>query len=131
MPQGAEASSNKYAWALALLPIPAGLLSVLLLHGTMADDPAAGCAFSIFFLGIQVVLLIADVKELKRGLNAANAHREIPDALWVLGGLLLMPAYLWRRARMSDGRYGPFAVSLCIALFGICAILVSAATLAQ
>jgi len=92
-----------------------------------AGEASLGCALSIFLLGIQVVLLVADIKEMKRGLNAANAHREISDALWVLGGLLLTPAYLWRRASVSDGRYGPFVANICIIVAAAFMILGAAA----
>jgi hypothetical protein len=105
------------------------MLNLIVWQGAAADNPATGCAFTVFLTGINVVLLAADVKEIRRGLNAANAHREISTALWVLGGLLLMPAYLWRRANVSDRRYGPFAANLSILFVAICAILgVAAAT---
>jgi len=72
------------------------------------------------------LFLAMDVKEMKRSLNAANAHREISDPLWVLGGLVLLPAYLYRRASMTNGRYGPFIASIPIFLVEI---IVAMATL--
>jgi hypothetical protein len=119
----AEAGSNKYAWALALMPLPTWLLDTAVTSMVGADEAMPGCILLVFLLGVQLVLLVADVQELRRSLNPANARREISTALWALGGLLLMPAYLWRRASISDGRYGPLVAWLCAALLIICVSL--------
>jgi hypothetical protein len=97
------------------MALPSGLLGAAALPMLRTGDAVPGCLLLVFLLGVDLVLLVADVRELRRSLSPANARREISTALWALGGLCLMPVYLWRRTSISDGRYGPLVAYLCIA----------------
>jgi RNA polymerase subunit RPABC4/transcription elongation factor Spt4 len=112
----AAAGPNKYAWALALWP-PAAIVLVCViaamdgLEGSAASGVALGLLLVLFWTG-QLAMLVADSKQIRRNLTAANAHKWIVVERWVVGGMLLLPAYLWRRAYVTDRNSAPFAVHL-------------------
>jgi hypothetical protein len=84
-----------------------------------------GWLMALAALACLLAFLVRDSGELKRGLNAAHAQKEISAPLWVLGGMVFPPAYLFRRASHTDGRYGPFIANTIIILVIICAHLIA------
>jgi hypothetical protein len=100
--------NNSYLWAIAWVDVASCLLGV----ATIGSSTVLGCAIDLLFL-IPIALLIGkDFDIMVSNLNAEHAHKRLSAPLWIIGGMLLTPIYLFRRASHTDRRYGPFTISI-------------------
>jgi hypothetical protein len=100
-------------WAIAWLD------AVGLVVDIATADAAFGASLVILLVSIVAAALLIgqDFDIMVNNLNAEHAHKKLSAALWVIGGALLTPVYLFRRASHTDRRYGPFALSVvCVSL---------------
>jgi hypothetical protein len=124
-------SPGGYAWALALWPPAAFVLSGAMAAAAFALSGAAGAAGAAavlltLSLGVEAAMLVADARRVGPALaQGGRTPGNIPAAIWILCGLLAPPAYLWRRAYVTDRRYGPV-----IAHMSIVSVLAALAVLA-
>jgi curved DNA-binding protein CbpA/RNA polymerase subunit RPABC4/transcription elongation factor Spt4 len=109
-------SPGGYAWALALWPPAAFVLSgAMAAAAYKSDGVGVAAVFLMLSLGVEAAMLVADARRVGPALAQGGRTRgDTPVALWVLCGLAAPPAYLWRRAYVTDRRYGPLIAHLSI-----------------
>jgi serine/threonine protein kinase len=89
-------ATDKYAYALGAMPFALLLFKLL--------KVPLGTAL-ILYLAILLPLLYMDMGRPKR-----IAAITMGEWLWALGGVLVLPAYLYRRSALANDSYGPLAV---------------------
>jgi hypothetical protein len=105
--------TDTYYWALALLPVFLGLLGIV--FSATLDPNIASVAALICAVAVNIALVTADSNLLKkRGIE-----------LSALLGIVLVPVYLYRRAKLTSTSQigvlvwsGAFVVSLLVSIIG-------------
>ena len=83
-----SSTSNAYYWVLSLMPLSIGVVGIAL--ATLMESTAAYFVSALLSLFVNIALVIADSNELKK------SGRDI--SVWM--GFLLIPVYLYRRAKL-------------------------------
>lgn len=83
-----SSTSNAYYWVLSLMPLSIGVVGIAL--ATLMESTAAYFVSALLSLFANIALVIADSNELKK------SGRDI--SVWM--GFLLIPVYLYRRAKL-------------------------------
>jgi hypothetical protein len=115
--------TNVYMWSLALVPLFLGMLDLVL---SASISPSASTAVSLMVaVAISIALVLADSKQLMKIGIETN----------LLLGILLIPAYLYRRARLTSTAQtglivwsGAFIGSLLISMLGVSLVGTQVAT---
>jgi hypothetical protein len=81
-------TSNAYYWVLVFMPLSIGVIGVAL--GTALESTAAYLISALISLVANIALVIADSNELKKS--------GLEISVWM--GFLLIPVYLYRRAKL-------------------------------
>jgi hypothetical protein len=102
--QGTISLSDKWAWALACVPVMSSLLYFFLQSITEIES---GFSF-VIAIAMNIIFVILDDRELKR----ASMN---PDK-WIWAGFFLVPVYLFLRANKTQKNYG-YAITWCVLFF--------------
>ena len=101
-----EAASDKYAWAIVMMPICQFILELI-------GIPTVPNIIVVALINIFLWLL--DMNEM------SNTHNKV--GLWGILGIIFMPAYLFVRGHKLGRKYG-YAIVYCVLL--ICIFIISA-----
>jgi hypothetical protein len=86
--QSSSSTTNVYYWALSLMPLSIGVAGIAL--GTALESSAAYLISAVISVFANIALVIADSNELKKS--------GLEISVWM--GFLLIPVYLYRRAKL-------------------------------
>jgi hypothetical protein len=70
--------------------------------------------FLFFPVIINALFIYLDFSAMEKNFNLDHAHKKLSAPLWVIGGILMPWAYLYRRASHTDRNYKQFRVSIAI-----------------
>ena len=86
--------SDKWAWTLATLPYSVGIMM------TVVGFDDSSYKITVCMIAINIVCLYLDYNELEKSGKKPSS--------WIWMGFILVPIYLFVRAKKTNGNYGYF-----------------------